>query len=182
MSSEFGADIFDVNGAIRFKRIGSPAPIDIPANGVLVVAINEGATITIGGGGATSLVGIKYVDEDGVQITIDDDRADVKFFRSAPGVTITVMHDQAVDLDAVALPTSERLLTSSAKNFTMETINAQAFFAYSAAAAGFRWFFVDRLNYTPSTPVDWDGSPASVPEALDRIASSVALLLSGPIP
>lgn len=182
MSSEIGADIANVNGALRFKRLGSPTPVDIPANGVLEISVSGSASITIGGGGATSLVGIKYVDEEGNQIVLNDDSSDVKFFRAAPGVTITVMHNQTVDLDAQALPAAQRILTSSSKNFTLELINTQAFFAYSVAASGFRWGFADRQNYTPGNSADWDGDPATQQEFNDRVAAALAGLLGAPIP
>lgn len=36
--------------------------------------------------------------------------------------------------------------------------------------------------YVPSTPADWAGDPASVEDALNRLAAAVAGLLGGPIP
>lgn len=37
--------------------------------------------------------------------------------------------------------------------------------------------------YVPTTPADWDGTaPATIQEALDRLASAVVGLLGGPIP
>jgi hypothetical protein len=37
-------------------------------------------------------------------------------------------------------------------------------------------------GYTPNASGDWDGDPATVQEALDRLAAAVAGLLGGPIP
>ena len=38
------------------------------------------------------------------------------------------------------------------------------------------------VSYTPSVSGDWDGDPATVQQALDRISSALATLLEGPIP
>lgn len=37
-------------------------------------------------------------------------------------------------------------------------------------------------TYSPSTSGDWSGDPATVHEALDRLAAAVAGLLGGPVP
>jgi len=182
MSSEVSADIFDVNGALRFNRVGGTTPEDIPANGVLHVHTVSGSAITLGGGGAVQLCGIEYVDDDNTQIVLADDVADVKFFRVAPGVTITVLHNETLDLLGAALPAEQRIITSSGRDFDLEVINSQAFFAYVPSLTGFRWFFVDRLAYTPSTSADWSGDPTNFPDALDRLAAAVAGLLAAPIP
>jgi hypothetical protein len=177
MSSEIGADIAIVNGALRFKRLVT----DIPASGILEIPITAAASITLTGGGSLSLYGIKYVDEEGTQIVIDEEFSDAKLFRVAAGVSITVLHNQAVDAAAQAIPVEQRILTSSGKSFALEVINTQTVFAYASAVAGFRWGFTDRNNYN-ATPGDWDGSPPdTTADAITRLAAAVALL-SGPIP
>jgi hypothetical protein len=177
MSSEIGADIANVNGALRFKRLVT----DIPANGILEIPVTAGASITLTGGGSLSLYGIKYVDEDDVAIELAEDFADAKLFRVAAGVTITVMHNQSVDAEAQAIPAEQRILTSSGKNFELETINTQSVFAYSSLVSGFRWGFTDRLGYS-STPGHFADPQPNLPAAVTRIAAALSDLLGEPIP
>ncbi len=173
MANEITPDIATVN-ELRFRR----ASFNIPANGVLVVGLVEGAAITITGG-ASALYGIKYVDEDGIQITLGPEFTGVKFIRAAPGVTVTIMHNATVDIDAQPIPVEQRLLTSSLKAFTLETVNAQAFYGYAPAPiSGFRWFFVDRLNFDPANPEDWNPLPASMPAALNQLAARSPVIAS----
>jgi hypothetical protein len=181
--STISADIFEVRGGLLFVREGAETPINIPANGVLQVRLGEGASITLGGGGATQLVGIEFLDEEDQPVQIENDRTATKFLRVAPGVSIEVLHNRSEDLDTDPLPATQRIITSSGQDFMLESINSQAFYAYVPQVAGFRWGFTDRQSYSPANAFDWQApSPRTIVEAIDRLAASVAGLIVGPIP
>jgi hypothetical protein len=182
--SEVQADLITALGALRVQREGAETPIEIPASGVLTISVDDGASVTVGDAGENRIVGIIYLDANGDEMPTDlPDFADVKFFRASLGASVTVLHNRTTDLLGNPLPTHQRIFTTSQKDFALESINSQVFFAYTAALTDFRWVFTDRLNYDASTPADWDTAPpANIPDALDRLAAAVAGLLGEPIP
>jgi len=182
MSSEITADIFNVTGALRFQREGATALVDIPANGVLQLHVASGAAITLGDGGATQLLGIEYVDDNGNPVELSDDQTDVKFLLAAPGVTITALHARATDLLAAPIPETQRIITSSGKDFVLEQINAQIFFAYVPLPVdGFRWYLVDRPNFN-ADPGHWaTPNPNTVFVALAQLAERAPLVVEGSV-
>jgi hypothetical protein len=181
--SEISADVFDVRGGLLIGRLGAETPIDIPASGILQVHSNDGASITLGGGGATQLLGIEFLDELDAPMVLNVDQAAAKFFRVAPGVSIEILHNRAVDLLAQAIPEEQRIATSSGQDFMLEVINSQAFYAYSITFVGFRWGFTDRQSYVPANALDWQAPvPRTLTEMGDRLAAAVAGLLGGAIP
>jgi hypothetical protein len=177
--------MFDVRGGLIFSREGAETPVDIPANGILQVRSTDGASITLGGGGATQLLGVEFLDAEGVPMVLENNQVAVKFFRVAPGVSIEVLHNRTEDLNVepVAIPPEQRIVTSSGQDFMLETINSQAFFAYVPAALGFRWGFTDRQGSVPANPLDYQAPvPRTLSERLDRHAAALAGLLGEPIP
>jgi len=174
--SKVEADLISARGAIQFTRQGATASVDIPASGVIQVTAGQGSAITLGGGGATELLGIEYVDGDGDPVVLDEDVADLKFFRAAPGVVITIRHNRTEDLNAepLPIPAEQRILTSSGNDFEVRGLNARGFYAYVQLVAGFRWYFTDDLSYAAAAPEDWPTSPTSIWGALDYIGSVTA--------
>lgn len=180
--SEVIADVLHVQGVLRIAREGAEVPIAIPANGVLTVTVMDGASITLDDSGAAAIVGIEYLDADGNPVEIEPSHTDAKFFRATPGAVITVRHNQTLDLLGAALPPTQRIATSSGKDFQLAATNTQAFFAYSIAATDFRWGFADPDNYV-AVPGDWAGAPPDTQaDATTRLAAAVAGLLGAPIP
>jgi hypothetical protein len=171
------ADQFHVNGALRFHI----ELMEIPANGVLVLDLNAPSSITIIAGGADELLGIEYVDlaDDGSAVVIEDDRADVKFIRAAPGFAVTVRNNATEDLDTVAIASASRIVTSSGNDFVLDVVNTQGFFAYVPALGDFRWYLVDRDSYASAVNTDWAPDPTSQAAALDQLAARAPLPASG---
>lgn len=170
--SSISADLITVSGALRFIREGAVVPINIPANGVLDVTLGNGSAITLGGGGATQLVGIRYLDPSGAEMQLEQDWTDSLFIRAAPGVSITIMHEQSVDLVLDPLPANRRTVTSSGNSYMLETVNSHGFYAYVPVAGAFRWYFFDRQAYNPAEPAHWAGSPpTSIQSGIDRLAA-----------
>lgn len=180
--SEKIVSVLHAHGTIRIEREGAETPVSIPASGILQVSTGDGASITLGDGGATQLAGVEYLDENGDTVDIETNHTDAKSFRVAPGVTITVLHNRTVDLLANPIPAEQRILTSSGKDFALSTINTQAFYAYAATVTGFRWSFADHDNYD-ADPSDWAGAaPDNIADAITRMATALAGLLGEPIP
>jgi hypothetical protein len=174
------SDQFWVNGALRFRT----ELMTIPASGVLVVDTSNGSAITLIAGGATELLGIEYIDgsNGGAAVEIDENQTDVKFIRAAAGFAVTVRNNATVDLNTDPIAPANRILTSSGKDFILDVINTQSFFAYVTSLTSFRWYLVDRMNYD-AEPADWVAPPPdTISDALTRMAAAVAGLLGAPIP
>lgn len=171
MSSKAEADIIHAKGAIMVRR-SAVGIVDIPANGVLSVNLEEGSAITIGGGGALELLGIEYLDRDGAPVSIDQQDATLKSIRAVSGVTIVVRHNATLDLLAQAIPAQQRLFTTSLNDFEIRQANVRGFFAYVDPLADFRWVMVEDLAYAAAVPADWPNpKPTSLIQAADVLAA-----------
>lgn len=168
--SEIAANLISANGAIRLRRQGS-GPIDIPASGVLDVFVNQGSVITLGGGGASELRGIRYLDVAGNLLELDQDAADLKFWRTVPGVEITIRHNATEDLQANAIGVQQRILTTSSNDFVLRTMDAKGSYAFVAAANDFSWYFSDEHALIVSNPADWPPDTKSIFQAFDYLGA-----------
>lgn len=173
------SDQFWIDGALRFRTALMP----IPASGVLVVDVNSASAITLIPGGANELRGIMYVDatDNNAPVVIDNDQADAKFIRVAPGFTVTIRHNATQDLNADPIDEANRILTSSSNDFSAETVNTQGFFGYVPSLLGFRWFMVDRHAFAAAVAANWSPAVTSQLAALDQLGARAPLVLTGSV-
>lgn len=166
---------------LRAERLGAETPVEIPADGILVLTIGDGSAITIGAG---TVYGIRYLNQDGTQVAPEDvSIADIVFMRAGPGLTTTLKYNATLDALGGANPLTQRIITNASADLLLADVNTQVTvnFAYSAALDTYIWFAFDRDAYTPASPADWDGSPKFQRDAIDRIAADLAILKGSPI-
>lgn len=173
--SELTASILHAQGAIRIDREGAETAIDIPASGILTISELGGASITLGNGGASELLGIIYLDETGAPVVLERHQSDEKFLRTVPGVTITLRHNATADLQLNAIPLDQRLITSTGNDIELTVENTPTIRAWAIAPLeSFVWGVVDRKGYVAADPGNWAPEPTTVWTALDQLAASTA--------
>lgn len=178
--SDVSADIITFS-TLRATREGAETPVEIPADGILVLTVGQGAAVTIGAG---DVYGIRYENQDGTQVVPEDvSIADIKFLRAGPGLTTTLKYNAALDALGNANPVTQRIYTNAAADLLLADVNSQATanFTYIAAISDYAWYAFDKDQYTPANPTDWVSPPDFQRTAIDLIAADLAILKGGPI-
>lgn len=166
-------DLLLVDGALGFRREGAETPVPIPGDGILVVRIDQGSSITLGSG---ELRGIRYTYPDGTPVVLTNDETHAKSFRVALGEAVTVFNNDTVNVATA----TERILVTSQQDIPLDRGNTRLFFAYAPApVSAFRWFLDDVELFTPTVAGDWLTAPSRLSSALGELAARASVLYSG---